>query len=230
MPMDLSWDAWELAGEIQIGTNLDFPAIQSELAQRGIAPEQGATVAHLLAHYAEAYIDAYTASQLNADVRTGVFTAPMMERRFENLMSRVTGSAQNVIRFNEAVLSDARAIAIAIDEGRLAISDLIAVLERGHRFRTWIAEKPFDADLLAAYYRETIATTVAAELPTRSARFVQATVADVEVINRSLTGKYGGIRVAMPDHQILTRMASGWRPSHYAVGELRPLLDRRDNS
>jgi hypothetical protein len=180
-----------------------------------------------LAHYAEAYLDAYTASELNADIRTGVFTAPMMEQRFQNLMSRATGSVESILRFNEAVFSDARAIAVAIDDGRLAISDVIPVLERGHRFREWIAEKPFDADLLGEYYRETVATTAAAELPTQSARFVQATVSDVGAINRSLTGSYKGVRIATPDRQILTHLTSGWRPSQYVVGELQPLLDGR---
>jgi hypothetical protein len=224
---DWTWSAWQLAGDIQIGTNLNFNTIQRELKQRGAAPEIGATVAHLLAHYAEAYLDAYYAAQLNAEIRTGPFTTPIMERRFEILAARANKNACNIVRFNEAVFSNARAVGRAFEDGRLSIVQLIPALQRGARFRSWIADKPFGTDLLADYYRETVATTDVASLPLRSNRFIQATLSDTLAINQALSGKYEGFAFAAPDRALLERIASGWRPSFYIDGEIQNLLETK---
>lgn len=220
LPIEPKWKAWMLGGEIQIGTNVDFRRVQKSLSR--FDPKAAVSVAHMIAHYAETYVDAYNAAAFSAEPRTGLFTAPIMERRLADLWQRSDKNGSTVMRFNEATFGGAKSISEAITSGRIEVADLIPVIERGTQFRKWIAGKPFDTDLLHDYYRDTIADSPLDELPNKVATFSLASLIGVALDAK--LGPLAGVAVSAMETFVIKRLAGGWRPNLYVDRHLRPLV------
>lgn len=153
---------------------------------------------------------------------TSFVGGPLLATRVEHAWARASSSAQSIARFEEVALGSARAVGDAIRSGRASFKDLLAVLEERKRFREWLADQPFDADIVAEYITAISRDTWMDKLPAKTVRFAVASGAGLaaEVIAPSGLGAAAGLSVGALDALVLDRYLKGWRPNQF-VNDLR---------
>lgn len=139
-------------------------------SQRGDDLNQG----HLLVHFADMITDLQFAARLNAEVSTSALGSELLTLKCKELARVAGANLESVSTFQQTVLNGVN-IRQAINSGSRNLSDLMRLLDRADAFKSWIADKPIESDLVAAYVKEATAHTWAENLPTKVLRVVLPT-------------------------------------------------------
>jgi hypothetical protein len=224
MPSNAKIETWPLAGQIQFGTNFDLTAVTAEIRAQGYEFE--GTPASLLGHYLEIFEDSYYASELSAEITCSELRAPLMQSRFEHLWQKAQNSESTVLSFDEKTLGAARAVGAAITSGAATWSDLLFVLDKREKFRQWIADKPFDADLVTEYIDAISKDSWLDKLPNKSARWLIVTALGIgaDAVAPEFHGLVASQAISVVDTFILEQLLRGWRPNQFVDLQLKPLI------
>lgn len=224
LDIDSKINTWDLAGYIQVAPNFDLKRVAHEIEKRGIKFD--GTTAWLLANYVSAYEDSYFASQLTAEVSASVVRSPLIQIRFEHLWQRASKSLVEISAFEEETLKSGRAIGEALQSAAASWGDLLKVLEQRDRFRKWIADKPFDADLVSEYFRDLTRESWIDRLPNKAMRWalVAGAGALVEAIAPHGVGTVAALGLGALDALLVDHFLKGWKPDQFVNGALVPFV------
>ena len=126
--------------------------------------------------------------------------------------------------FQEHHLEDARSVREAINSGERSFEEFLDLLDHADRFKEWLKGRNPDADLIREYYKAATSETWIDKLPTKSFRFVLATLGGLGADMLFPTGGIGtaiGVGIGASDSLLLDRILKGWRPNHFIEGELK---------
>src|SRR5204862_3661099 len=126
---------------------------------------------YLLAVVAAARELADDAAERNAELACDSLHAMLIRRRMSYLVQSRLRSEAEVAEFVELKMDDGRAIREAVNSGARSLKDLLPVLERADRFRSWLATKATDGPLVQEYFKEVTKETWADRLPTKIVRW-----------------------------------------------------------
>jgi hypothetical protein len=206
-------------GELSVHSNIDLALANSIYHRRIPASHSTITDATLLAHL-NVQDDLHLAARYSSELGTTRIKSQLIRLRLERSTTPLPGG--QATRFQEVVLEGGRAIAEAINEGRRSFADLLRLLERADRFRDWLKDRPPDADLALAYFREVTKESWVDTLPARAARWLVFTLAGA-----ALDGSYGmgaGMALGAADAFLLDHLLKGWKPSQFVQSELRSFV------
>ncbi|MDQ5822782.1 MAG: hypothetical protein M3441_01045 [Chloroflexota bacterium] len=192
-----------------IESNIDFSMLPEQFA-----PESLAFI--LLAAQQDTYYAAMHSSE--------VVTEPLMDVVHRStiqtiLQSRGASDAQ-IEYFQDFYLADAHAIAEAVKSGGRSFKDVIKLRSKSAPFRSWMADKPFDANLVKDYYREVSKARFFDKLPGKGLRWSIFTGGGIAL--DAVTGvPVVSLGLGLFDTFVLDRLRGGWKPSHFVEKELR---------
>jgi hypothetical protein len=209
-------------------TDIDFARVNDEYHR--IVPPEHSTInqAHVISRLQSAYATAYFAGSLESEIAVSEGGRVICAKTINAVVNRSEINVNQVEKFLDVTLGDGRAIREAINSGEVKFSSILKLLEEADKFRCWIAKQPANADLLRAFYQETIKDSWAEKLPAKPIRFSVFTalgLAADAVITGGL-GTLAGIGMGAVDSFLVDRLIKGWKPHQFVKGSLEPLFLR----
>lgn len=232
MPLPAAWTfdvVFASDGSFIVGTNLNFDKMNEEY-HKVFSPEHSSlNPAFLLSSLSEARIDAYFAAEYMAELVSTPVSAGIIGEKFSQLLSKRGRSVRQIELFQNLILDDARAIKEAINSGEKTFTEFLELMDRAQKFKKWLGSRNPDVELLRDYYKSTTAASWVDKLPSKSLRFVLATLGGFGADMLFPTGGLGtalGVGMGATDSLLLDRLLRGWRPNQFVEGELRRFLSR----
>lgn len=212
----------DLVDRIAVRTNIDIAAANARRAENTAK----ITPASLLNPIVTVLTDLAFAARAGAELATGPVGSPLVEVKAQELFAASQSAATARQEFQELVFRDAYAIRDAINRGERSLSDAIDLAKRARKFRSWLANRPPDADLLHEYYQAAVSGGWADRLETKALRWLFVTgggAAAGAVIAPPLGAVVGpvlGTADALQD-----AFLRGWRPHQFVEKRLRPFVE-----
>jgi hypothetical protein len=203
-----------------IVTNLDFNAINAYRKNHdldNIAP------ANLVNEILMARADTALAAHYGGEFYTSNLTSQIVRLRYAELLKRMGIEAEEIRELKDIVLPDSPSIREVIDSGGRTFDEFLSLLGKSQRFRDWIQDVNPDEKLVQAYLREVTAEGWISKLPSKTLRYVLASL--FNLVEPTL-----GLVLSAADSLLLEKMLGGWRPSHFVEGELKPFLKANENA
>lgn len=200
-----------------VNTNIDFSRFRTPY------PYDTFSLEALISQFGLARHIAHVAAASASEIHCGDVTAVVNNRILNKMASRHFSGQKHIASFQEFVLNDATAVRDAINSGRKTFVDFEELLERAdYRFRPWLKDKPFDADLLKSFLEESTRAEWATSNPGTVLRWIVCTsvgLASSSVLG-PIAGTLAGVAVSAADMFLTERFAKGWRPNQFVDGAL----------
>lgn len=207
-------------------TDIDFVKVNDEY-HRIVSPKHSSIdQAHIISHIQSAYETAYFAGSLESEIAVSERERIICAKTISAVVNRSEMNVNQVEQFLNLTLGNGRAIREAINSGEVKFSSILKLLEKADKFRHWLAEQPTDANLLNAFYEETIRDSWLEKLPAKPIRFSVFTalgLAADTVVTGGL-GTLAGISIGAVDTFLVDRLIKGWRPHQFVKSSLKPLF------
>lgn len=191
--------------------------------QRRFEARHGQEIAkgNLLVHLVESLTDLQLAARLNTEVTTSPLGADLLSLKCRQLARVAQQNGSRIADFQNVTLQglDIRSV---MNSGERDLDDLMALLDRARRFRQWIAAKPIESDLVAAYLQDVTAGTWASRLPAKVLRLAILLAAGTLIAGP--IGLAVGASLSAGDMFLLERMVAGWRPNQFVDNDLNPFV------
>src|SRR5207245_4542791 len=91
--------------------------------------------------------------------------------KFDEVIRNRTKSQQLIGQFQDFVLKDGRSIGEAVNSGSRNMVDVLQLLDKASKFKTWIKSQPEDAILREEYCKELLKLGWADQLPAKAIRW-----------------------------------------------------------
>lgn len=222
----ISFIASEERRGLAVSTNLDFAALNTHY-HRLVSPTHSTlTPSYLLANILSARGALDTAALLGAELTLDPRHAVAAIRRTDMLFGSPGSSAAHLKAFQEFTLHSASSIREAVNSGERDIRDILTLLAHARKFRKWVGAHKDTPDLLRSCYADSVATTWAERLPSKTARWFMFTGAGL-ALDAVATGGLGliaGLATSAADGFLLDRLIAGWKPSQFIEDRLKPFV------
>ena len=209
-------------------TDIDFVKVNDEY-HRIVSPKHSSIdQAHIISHIQSAYETVYFAGSLESEIAVSERERIICAKTISVVVNRSEMNVNQVEQFLNLTLGNGRAIREAINSGEVKFSSILKLLEKADKFRHWLAERPTDANLVNAFYEETIRDSWLEKLPAKPIRFSVFTalgLAADTVVTGGL-GTLAGISIGAVDTFLVDRLVKKWRPHQFVKSGLKPLFFR----
>ena len=209
-----------------VDTNLDFDEL-NKVYHRAVPPTHSSlTEAYLLALIQGAYEATYFAAKLDAEVAVHPVERVVQAKAVEAIALRHSNSQAQINSFTELTLSGSHAIREAINSGAVPFSSVVKLLDSADKFRHWLHQQPPDANLLRAYYQETVKESWVEKLPAKSTRWSVFTGVGLglDALGAGGLGTAAGVALSAVDSFVLDKLIKGWRPHQFVEKDLKSLF------
>lgn len=215
--------------DLYVDTNIDFVRLNESYHKTIPAAHSSLSEAYLISLIQGAYEATYFAGVLNSEIAVAPIEKVVQAKTVEAIVRKYTQNETQIERFLDLTLTDAHAIREAVNSGAVPFTSVVKLLDSADKFRHWLREQPADAELLRAYYQETVKDTWAEKLPTKSTRWGIFTgigfAVDALVTGGIVTAANTAISAA--DTFLIDKLIKGWKPHQFVEGELKPLFDKK---
>jgi hypothetical protein len=163
------------------------------------------------------------AARANADIETSSQTAIMISTMLSPHANHRPHQREQISSFQQLVFGDGNAIAEAINCGAREFADLVTLLRKAERFRSWLAARAPQVDLAHRFYKEVTRESWVESLPAKAFRWVVGLAVDgcVPAGASEVTKRLIGVAFSGFDTFVLDKLAGGWRPNQFVDGPLR---------
>lgn len=221
LPAKLIFNASRDKFGISIDTNADYDAINNVYHQHVSKKHSSINSAYLLTFLQEAHLDIYFSSKLTSEISTSQISSRILEKRFANILNIRKKSVEEIQVFTDLVLNEGYAIREAINSGKCNWIDYLKLLEKAERFKSWLKDKPPDANLLTEYLKEGYSKSWLERTPIKNLRWVIFNGAGF-VADKYIPGS--GLVLSALDTYLIEKIASGWKPHHFVETRLKPAI------
>jgi hypothetical protein len=210
--------------EFLVGTDLDFAKINCAYHERVPPTHSTITPAFLLGFVLQAKADAYFAADYMAEMVTSPISSRIINRSVSQVLDKRERNLAQLEMFQNVLLEGAPTVREAINSGERSFEDFIKLLGRAQRFKVWLGGRNPDGELLREYHKAITADNWFNRLPSKSIRFLLATLGGIGAEALFPTGGIGmaaGPGLGAIDSLLLDRILKGWKPNQFVEGELR---------
>jgi hypothetical protein len=220
-------------GTFHVDTNIDFTEVNSHY-HRFVPPEHSSiTQAYVIALIQEAYESTYFAAALNTEVAVSPIERAVQAEAVKAVVRRRSHNEAQIDRFVDLTLTNANAIREAVNSGAVSFSEVLRLLDKADKFRSWLHRQPADSELVRTYYKEVVSETWVERLPGKTVRWGLFTGLGVAADALAAAGGLGtlaGIAVAAVDTFIADKLLKGWKPHQFVEHDLKPLIEVRSSA
>ena len=214
------------ANGFYVDTNLDFKALNT-LYHQAVPPSYSSlTEAYLLDLIQGAYAATYFAAKLDTEVAVHPVQRAVQAKAVEAVVFRHLHSQSQIESFSDLTLSDSHAIREAVNSGAVPFSSILKLLDSADKFRHWLHQQAPDADLLRAYYQETVKESWVEKLPAKTTRWTIFTGIGLglDALGAGGLGTAAGVAISAVDSLVLDKLLKGWKPHQFIEKDLKSLL------
>jgi hypothetical protein len=226
---DLRFEIEETADGLRVMSNIDFLALTAAYKARLQSEGAAITPATLLARFLSVRQLIEEAARSGADMAADPVDSAIASIRVEGILARTVKNAEQVRRFQDFVLDDARAVREAVNSGRVTLPEIVQLLAKAQKFRDWLDAKDPDVDVVKEYFRAVTEASWVDKLPPKAARWVIFSGVGL-VLDASGAGGVGtalGLATGAADTFLLDRMLRGWKPDQFVEDSLKPFVARK---
>ena len=222
-PSPLVFEVYEDGKEYAIETNIDFSEVNKSYHLHIPASHSSMTQASLLNYILTARDNLCFASTLNADLALDPVNSQVLVTKVNGILDRYNRNLSQLSTFQDFLFDDGRAIGEAINSGQRSFKELLKLLERADKFRTWLKAKPPDVNLAKEYFREVTKSSWVDKLAGKSFRWALFTGAGLvfDAMGAGGAGTAIGLGLSAADSFILDRIIKGWKPNQFIEGPLQ---------
>lgn len=201
-------------------TNIDFDRVNRRRTSM-IPPLEPMTPAHLFNLILESRADMHLAAFYGGDFATTNSNSALVRWRQEHLLRRSNLNLQAREQFSELVLADFPSVRDVIDNGERSFNDLLRLLDKAQKFKTWLAKASPDQKLVSQYIEALKADTWADKAPVKGLRYLFS-------LGSGSLDPTAGVVSGAADAFLLDRLLKGWRPNHFVDETLKPFLGKKE--
>lgn len=210
-----------------VDTNLDFGAL-NKLYHQVVPPSHSSlSEAYFLALIQGAYEATFFAAMLDTEVAVHPIERAVQARAVEAVARRHTDNQTQIESFTDLTLSNCHAIREAVNSGAVPFSSVVRLLDSADKFRHWLHQQPLDANIVRAYYQETVKESWVEKLPGKSTRWSIFTGIGLglDALGAGGLGTAAGVAASAVDSFVLDKLIKGWKPHQFVEKDLKSLFD-----
>ena len=209
-----------------VDTNINFTELNQKYHQVVPASHSTLTEAYILSLLQGAYEATYFAAVLNAEIAVHPIERAVQARAVDAVVSRQIRSQSQIESFVDLTLDDGHAIREAVNSGAVSFAAVLKLLDSADKFRNWLHQQPPDANLVRAYYQETIKDSWAEKLPAKSTRWSIFTGIGlgIDALGAGGLGTAAAVAVSAVDAFLVEKLTKGWKPHQFVERDLKSLI------
>ncbi|MBP5085991.1 hypothetical protein HUS91_10890, partial [Pseudomonas chlororaphis] len=146
----------------------------------------------------------------------------------EAVVKNYNQSRRSLESFTDMTLTGSHTIREAVNLGVVPFIEVVKLLDSADKFRHWLREQPADANLVKAYYQETIKDSWIERLPGKTIRWSIFTSIGlgIDIIGAGGVGTVAGITAGAIDTFIVDKLIGGWTPHQFVERDLKSLFEQ----
>lgn len=210
---------------LRVLSNLDYEALTARVRAR-FGAEYNLTPALLLDFLHQARVDLYIASTTGSELLTSGLSSKLILHRLRAAVQLASTNKLEDIELFQSVVLQGHRLGDAIRSGHKTIDQTLDLVERAQRFRSWLAERPSDSNLLSEYYKAVTERSWVERLPGKHlsfAIFAGLGVA-IDILAPTGIGIAMGLAAGAAENYLVERLAKGWNPSQFIDRDLVQFL------
>jgi len=205
-----------------VDTNIDFDVLNKSYHEIVPPEHSSVTEAYILSLLQGAYETTFFAALLNTEVAVHPIERAVQSNAVESVVQRFLHCDNQIERFVDLTLANVHAIREAVNSGAVSFYSVVKLLDSADKFRHWLQQQPPTADLVRAYYQETVKDSWIEKLPCKSIRWGVFT--GIGLVVDAFVGGAAGVAVSAIDSFLVDKLIKGWKPHQFVEGELKPLF------
>lgn len=210
-----------------LDTNLEFISVGTELRLKTPLGLRPISPGLLLTSLFEVRRDLYFSSLYGGEIATQPLNATLIQMKCQDLLRTRQINQKIIDLFQDDVLKQGHAIREVINSGERTYKDVLQLLRRARRFRTWLHNQEPDLNLVSAYYKEVTRSTWVETLPAKTFRWAFLLSAGLALgIAAPLTNLAVSAGLNAADAFLLDRFVRGWRPNLFVEGTLKKFVQQ----
>jgi hypothetical protein len=210
---------------LTVETDLDFVVSQAQFHLRTPSGLKAVSPSSLLVNLFEARRDLQFSFLYGGEIATNPISAALIRIKCHDLLTALQRDGKTIDMFQERVLNQGHALSDVINSGERDYKDVLKLLQRSRKFRSWLHKQEPNIDLVDAYYKEIIKDTWVESLPGKALRWFILLAASVALLPASPIVSIGTeALLSAADSFLVDRLASGWKPNQFVEGPLTSFL------
>jgi hypothetical protein len=213
-------------GDVRVRDNIDWRAVNVEYHTRVSPQHSTMSTQFVLAHQVQALAELTLAADTKADMMVDELSAKLGSYALVDSLNRLSKSSKQVAEFQELLYGEGRAIAEAVNAGRISFHEALEACRRSSRFKKWAGSIGVDSTLAREYLREATAEEWISKLPAKPLRWILFVAAGeaVDALMGGVTGKLVGLGISAVDTFVVDAVSRGWKPTQFIQGSLSRLV------
>lgn len=207
-------------------TNLDFETINRFYNSRVPVWQNSLSPTLLLGVVASTHEDMRSASEIAADLAVPPSHSIVARCKLQHLFERRNQSDETIKHFQDFTLGNGRAVAEAVNSGSKSMLDVLRLVQKAEKFKSWLKKQPEDVNLRDQYCTELMSLDWAGKLPTKSMRWAIFTAASTAIglVASPIVGAAAGVTLSATDVFLVDQIIKGWKPNHFVQGPLSKFI------
>jgi hypothetical protein len=213
-------------GKLVVSSDISFPEANRIYHQRIPPTHSSLSPAYLLAHLLSVKADLHFSARFNSEIAIDDVNALIMRQHFGRIFETLQRSSSATASFQEFLFDDSRAVAEALRSGERTLGDLLPILPKAQRFKTWLQTESAQRDVVKAYFREAMERTWVDALPAKSLRWFvfSGTGVVLDALGAGGLGTASGVSLGAFDTFVLDKLLKGWKPNQFVDDYLRTFI------
>ncbi len=212
--------------KLVVSSDICFPEANRIYHQRIPPTHSSLSPAYLLAHLLSVKADLHFAARFNSEIAIDDVNALIMQQHLGHMFETLRSSSNATASFQEFIFDDSRAVAEAMRRGERNLRDLLPILPKAQRFKTWLQTESAQREVVKAYFHEALERTWVDALPAKSLRWFLFSGAGVvlDTLGAGGLGTAAGVTLGAFDTFVLDRLLKGWKPNQFVDDYLRTFV------
>jgi len=214
---DFQFEAESKWGGFVIHTDLDFTALNATYHKHVPASHSTLSSTYLLSHILSLQAELYFMSVYKSDIATDPRYTAFHSLELGRTLSSDNKCLSEMQMFSEFLFEGGKSISEAINSGKRSVSDFLPLLEKSHKFKSWLKNAPDDHSVIKEYFNECTKQTWIDKLPAKSMRWLIFTAAGlaVDAAGGMGLGTAGSVALSALDQFYIDRLLKGWKPNMF---------------
>jgi hypothetical protein len=210
---------------LRVLSNLDYETLTERVRAR-FGADHNLTPALLLDFLHQARVDLYLASRTGSELLTSELSSKLIRHRLRNAVQLASTNSLGDIELFQSVVLQGHRLGDAIRSGHKTLDQTLQLVERAQRFRSWLAERSPDSNLLTEYYAAVTQRSWIERLPGKNLRFAIFTGLGIAIdaVVPTGIGTALGLAASAADTYLVDKLVKGWNPGQFVDRDLAPFL------
>jgi hypothetical protein len=158
--------------------------------------------------------DLYISQARSTDIISSSEVVPIANQRIDLSIKRAIALENRLSVFEEFAFDEARPFGAAYNMGKITLRDALSIIDQSRKFRDWLQDIPYNADIIKEYHVALNRETILGKLPGTVSRFCFFTGGGLLLDAFASTGiaTAAGLGLSTFDTFVLDRLLQGWRP------------------